>query len=125
MNNPRITKKEHGLLKGAIRRVFSRSELRQRAVNKTRIEHIDLKRPRVKKWSLCPICLKPTPTYKIQVDHVFPIIPYDTTFAEMSLDVVVDRVWCIEDNLQGICIECHLQKTKNERKIRKQGKIKK
>jgi hypothetical protein len=48
MNNPRVTSKERGLLKGAIRRVFSRSDLRRKVIELSRIDHTDSTRPRVK-----------------------------------------------------------------------------
>lgn len=120
--NTRISPKERGLLKGAIRRIFSRSELRRKIVDSIRVEHYDTNRPRVKKWSKCPKCSKNTPTYLIEVDHIIPIIPIDRSFLEMSLDEVVDRIWCEPTNLQAICKPCHNEKTKQERDARKKSK---
>lgn len=123
--NQRITKRERGLLKGALRRVFSRSELRQKVLNTADVFNIDPSRPRVKKWSRCPICLNLSPKYLMAVDHILPLIPINTTFEEMSLDTVVDRLWCEENNLQPICPDCHDAKTKKEReerKLHKKGK---
>lgn len=122
MNNPRITKKERGLLKGAMRRVFSRSELRQKVIATADVEHHDPARPRVKKWSKCPICRQLTPRYLMAVDHLDPVIPVNTSFEEMSLDTVVDRLWCEEHNLQPICPICHDQKSALERKLRTKNK---
>lgn len=56
------------------------------------------------------------------VDHILPLVPTDTTFAEMSLDVVVDRLWCEEHNLQSICPNCHDIKTAAEKEERKKSK---
>lgn len=120
--NDRITKKERGLLKGAFRRVFSRSELRLKVLQTCRINHFDPNRPRVKNWAICPICNRKVPLMNIAVDHIDPIIPIDTSFEEMSLDVVVDRMWCEERNLQPICDDCHDIKTKAERKQRTANK---
>lgn len=122
MNNPRITNKERGLIKGSLRRVFSRSELRQRVVELSRVDHSDPKRPRVKKWSKCKLCQEITPTYLMAVDHIIPLIPVDRSLAEMSWDEIVDRLWCEFFNLQAICPTCHDIKTKAERKERTASK---
>jgi 5-methylcytosine-specific restriction endonuclease McrA len=124
MNNPRITKKEHGLLKGALRRVFSRSELRNSVVKASLVEHLDPNRPRVKKWCLCNICRKPEAKSYVVVDHINPVIPVHTSFEAMSLDEVVDRLWCAINNLQVVCSSCHDEKTKQERKDRKAKRTK-
>lgn len=123
MNN-RITPKERNLLKGAVRRVFSRSDLRRKIVDLSRVDYYDAERPRVKKWSICPSCKKYIPTYQMQVDHIDPIIPINTAFEHMSLDEVVDRTWCEEHNLLATCIDCHKLKTKQENKLRREQKKK-
>lgn len=120
--NPRITKKEQGLLKGAIRRVFSRSELRKFAILTSIIEYIDPKRPRVKKWSMCTECKQPTPTYLMQVDHIDPIIPISKSLDTMSWDDVIDRTWCEQKGLNPLCKPCHSKKTKEENKLRRRMK---
>ncbi len=121
--NPRVTKKERGLLKGAVRRVFSRSELRLKVLNKTVIEgHTDPARPRVKRWSRCSSCTSLVPTYLLDIDHVLPVIPIDRSFDEMTLDELVDRIWCDEKNLAGICETCHDIKTKAENLERRKNK---
>jgi 5-methylcytosine-specific restriction endonuclease McrA len=116
--NKKLTAKERGLIKGAIRRVFARAELRQSVVDASRVEHSDVNRPRVKKWSLCASCEKIVPTYTVAVDHKDPVIPISTTFEQMSLDEVVDRMWCDIKNLQVLCESCHNEKTKAERALR-------
>ena len=121
MNN-RVTAKERGLLKGALRRVFSRSELRQQALKRVLTEHNDPKRPRVKKWGYCEECGEVTAAYELTIDHKDPVIPPHTTFEEMGLDKTADRLWCDLANLQAICNTCHDAKTKRERKIRRKKK---
>lgn len=119
MNNSRITPKERNLIKGAIRRVFARSELRQQVVKESDFkEHSDPSRKRVKNWCLCPICEKPTPRSYMQVDHIIPLIPIDKSLEDMSWDDIVNRLWCDKKNLMPICKECHLLKTKEEKKAR-------
>lgn len=122
MANPRISAKERGLLKGAIRRVFSRSELRRKVLDTADIEHFDPKRPRVRKWSRCPFCKEPTPKYLMQVDHIQPIVPVDTTLEAMDWDTVINSTWCQENNLTPTCQICHTAKTKAESVARKHYK---
>jgi 5-methylcytosine-specific restriction endonuclease McrA len=122
VKNPRITPKEWGLLKGALRRVFARSELHAEAVKLTRIDFKDLTRPRVTKWSRCMECKLPTPTYKIEVDHLKPVVPLNKEFSQMSLDEAVNNLWCPISDLQGLCHTCHNVKTKQERLERKRLK---
>lgn len=113
--NPNLSKKERNLIKGAIRRVFSRSEMRRRLIDATVIPgHYNSSRPRVKRWSLCKECKKIVPTYLINIDHIVPIVPLDGSFETMSLDTLVDRIWCEESNLKAICEDCHDVKTKAE-----------
>lgn len=122
LSNPRITAKERGLLKGSIRRVFARSDLRRKVLDSADIAHTDSTRPRVRKWSRCPICSKATPKYTMVVDHIDPVIPVDKSFEELGMDDTVNRTWCFEPNLQPICPDCHKHKTKLERAARKANK---
>lgn len=124
MANPRITVKERGLIKGALRRVFSRSDLRKEALSKSIIYHVDTTRPRVKKWSLCPECKQPTPSYLMQVDHIIPVVALDGRFEDMTLDQLADNLWCVSSNLLAICTPCHKLKSKAEAKIRRLNKKK-
>jgi 5-methylcytosine-specific restriction endonuclease McrA len=113
--NPRISKREYGLIKGALRRAFSRSEIRAEALKASVIPGFsDPKRPRVSKWSRCPSCDKLMPTYLMEVDHIEPVIPITIAFEDMTLDNVVERLWCDPKNLVAICEECHKQKSKKE-----------
>lgn len=122
MNNSRMSKKEQGLLKGAMRRVFSRSDLRRLVLDSRDVLHTDPSRPRVKKWSICEVCQKIHPKYTMAVDHVVPLVPLDRSLDEMSWDEVVDRLWCESKNLQVICDSCHDSKTSIERKERNKNK---
>lgn len=126
MNNPRVTAKERGLIKGAIRRVFSRSELRLAVISEAIIDHKDPNRPRVTKWCKCAVCRTPTPKYLTQVDHLVPLVPLESSLEEMSWDEVVARTWCDKSNLQAICLTCHKIKSvlesKERRKFKKERK---
>jgi 5-methylcytosine-specific restriction endonuclease McrA len=114
-NNPRITKREWGLIKGSLRRVFARSELRNAVVNATILEgYTDPERPRVKTWCYCKECEKPEARSYMVVDHVLPIIKIGESFEGMSIDEFVNRLWCDVANLSAICITCHKVKCKRE-----------
>ncbi len=121
-HNPRLTAKDRGLIKGALRRVFSRSDLRKQALEASRVEHVDPTRLRVKKWSRCPSCASYTPTYLMEVDHVLPVIPIDSTLELMTADELVSRIWCDATNLLAMCKGCHKIKTKAENKARRAKK---
>lgn len=119
-SNPRLTNRDNNLIKSAINRAFSRSELRKQVVEAAIIDHTDLTRPRVKKWCKCAICKKPTPKSYIEVDHIKPKILPNESFKEMSLDDYVDKTWCDISNLQPLCPECHEVKTQGEKKLKKE-----
>lgn len=120
--NERITSRERGLIKGALRRVFSRSDLRRDVIATSIIKHTDPRRPRVKAWGLCAVCRKHTPKSYLVVDHILPLIPVDQSFEEMSMDTFLDRLWCDPSNLQAICEICHFTKTSQEGKLRREFK---
>lgn len=122
MRNP-SNPKERNLIKGAIRRVFSRSELRRRALDKAHIkDYHDPSRKRVTRWGRCSTCNKLEPLYLLQIDHKEPIIPIDSTLEQMSWDEVVDNIWCDERNLQAVCKPCHKAKSKIENAQRRKNK---
>lgn len=122
-NNPRITAKDRGLIKGAIRRAFARSDLHKQAKALARVEHYDPNRPRVKKWSKCKGCGRLVPEYTTVVDHILPIIDVASSFEDQSLDETVNRTWCDISLLQVLCDEpCHKKKTDFEKEQRKKNK---
>lgn len=125
MNQP-TNPKERNLLKGAIRRLFSRSDLRLSIIQKAEIKHHDPERPRVTKWVNCSECGLIFPRYLAEVDHVEPIIGLDENIGDLPWDIIIERVWCDAKNLRVVDKECHKAKTKlenAERKLhRKKGK---
>lgn len=120
--NKRLTPRDRNAIKGGLRRAFSRSELHAKVIEASLVEHTDPTRPRVKKWCLCNVCKLPEAKSYVVVDHILPLVPVDTKFEDMSLDTVVDRLWCEEHNLQAICPECHDKKSASEREERKKNK---
>lgn len=119
MQNPRITKKERGLIKGALRRVFGRSDLRRSVIEAAIVRgYSNPKRKAVKFWVECTSCGEMEAKSNIQVDHVDPVIAINSSFDEMTLDEVVDRLWCDIKNLAVVCKPCHTRKSKAETKER-------
>lgn len=119
MKNSRLTNKERNMVKSAIRRAFSRSDLRKQALEAATVVHTDPCRPRVTKWAICVECNQTVPRYLMEVDHKIPVIPLHLTIEDMSWDDIVNRVWCDLDNLQAICKDpCHKAKSKQEAKQR-------
>lgn len=115
MNKPNtMTDKEKAFVKGALRRVFSRSELRKQVLDKSRVNHHDPTRPRVTKWSKCPECKDYVPTYLMEVDHISPVQRITETLADLTIEQLVYRIWCEEDNLVAICKPDHKAKSKAE-----------
>lgn len=114
----KLTAKERNLIKGAIRRVFSRSELRRSIITASQISHFDPERPRVKKWGRCTVCKQPTALYQLEVDHLDPIIPVNKTLEDLTWDEVVARVFCDPNNLDTKCKPCHYKKSKLENQER-------
>jgi 5-methylcytosine-specific restriction endonuclease McrA len=115
--------KERNLLKGALRRVFGRSELRNKVLDRHNIDYIDPTRPRVTRWSFCGECGVVEPRYKMQIDHILPVIRLDETLEDLSwTELIEERLWCDESNLMPICLPCHKQKSKIENKLRREYK---
>lgn len=118
MNNKRMTVKERNLVKGAVRRVFSRSDLRRSVADDAEVKHSDPRRPRVKKWAKCAKCGSVFPKYLGEVDHVLPIVPLDKALEDLSWDELINNLWCDKKYLQFLDESCHIEKTKEERKLR-------
>lgn len=119
--------KERNLLKGSLRRLFSRSDIRRSVIDDSRITgYHNLDRPRVTKWSYCSDCNKNVPTYLMECDHIEPIIKIGEALENLSWDTVIERIWCAKDNLRAVCKDCHKIKSKKEnaerRRLKKEAK---
>ncbi len=128
MNNDRISPKERNLIKGALRRVFSRSDLRKTVLEASVVKgYLDPERPRVKTWCRCEECEKLEPKSYMVVDHKNPVVPVNRSLEEMTWDELVNNLWTKLDNLQALCDTCHTVKTKAEnkerRKLKKEKKL--
>ncbi len=122
MKNPRITHKEKGLIKGALRRVFSRSELRRAVIDASVVQHTDPSRKRVKTWCRCNMCKELHPKSYMECDHITPVVGFGEASVDLDANTLVDRLWCEENNLQAVCDACHDKKSKEENKMRRAAK---
>ncbi len=109
-------------IKGALRRLFSRSpivfEVREKAVHPTK------KGVRGGKQYICSVCKNTFPGKEIQVHHKIPVIPLNKTIHDISYDTLVKRLFCKKSNLVAVCKECHSELTKKEKEERKKWKEK-
>ena len=117
--NKRLTPKDRGLIKGAMRRAFARSDLHREVLQESVVIHHDPARPRVTRWSRCRQCYGLTPTYKIEIHHLESVVPLDRPLDQMTWDEVVDRLWCDKFGLTAICPKCHNKITAEEKEARK------
>lgn len=123
MKNPRVTKKEQGLIKGALRRVFSRSDLRKAALAKNAVPYFFYpRRPLVKNWTFCGECGCIEPKSTLEVDHLDPVIKIQETLDMLTPTELVNRLWCELELLDPKCSDCHLKKTQEENKARREFK---
>lgn len=76
---------------------------------------------RLAKHFLCAKCKQEYTSTNVQVDHIKPIAGVDgfTTW-----DDFIERLFCSEDNLQVLCVECHAAKTAKEKAKRKKNETK-
>ena len=112
---------QESVIKGAIRRVFSRSPLVQEVRRKVREDRVQYNRdgkPSKKKavYYKCAICEKFVRAKYTSVDHKIPVI--DPVIGFLNWDIYIERLFCGVENLQLLCSTCHDEKTNKERKIR-------
>lgn len=104
------------IVKGALRRAFVRSP--QCIECRNNAKHPTIKGPRGGAQYVCAICDETFGASNVQVDHIKPAIPVNSSLEEMSWDEIIYNIFCNIKNLQLVCKECHLMKTAEERKER-------
>jgi 5-methylcytosine-specific restriction endonuclease McrA len=106
-------------IRGAIRRVFSRSPIVREVLMEGRreIPKFNKDGSRSKKDAVqyqCQICSSWVSSTKIAVDHIDPVISVDDGFVDWN--TFVERLgFENKKNLQRICDDCHNKKTNAER----------
>ena len=110
---------QNAAIRGAIRRIFSRSPVKIAVLRKVRreIPRYNKDGSRGKKDAVqyqCNVCKSWVGSTKVEVDHIVPVIEV-TERGFIDWNLFVDRLFCDEKNLQVICDPCHDKKTQVER----------
>jgi 5-methylcytosine-specific restriction endonuclease McrA len=78
---------------------------------------VNEKTGRIAQHYLCSSCSKEFPAKDVQVDHIHPVVDPKKGF--ISWDVFIERLYCEKENLQVLCKGCHLVKSNEEKKEKK------
>lgn len=117
---------QNAAIRGAIRRIFSRSPVKIEVLKKVRreIPRYNKNGSRGKRDAVqyqCAVCKSWVGSTKVEVDHVIPVIEVNEKgFVDWNL--FVERLFCGPENLQVICDPCHDKKTAVERMKRQAAK---
>ena len=117
----KYTFNQNAAIRGAIRRVFTRSPIIREVMMKVRKEFPKLNKDgrKAKKNAikyLCNVCQQYIGSTKISVDHIIPVVSIEEGFIDWN--TFVERLFCDITNLQVICDDCHQLKTNQERSKR-------
>src|ERR1035437_6889283 len=112
---------QESVIRGALRRAFSRSPLVREVLEDSRQEFPRYKKDGTrhkKNWvkRQCQGCNEWVSSGHIVVDHIDPVI--SVTHGKQDWNTFIDRLWCNtsgKTNLQRICDPCHDLKTQGER----------
>lgn len=74
---------------------------------------INKKSGRLAQHFLCGCCGGEFTSKDVQVDHIKPVV--DPTKGFKSWDSFVENLFCESNNLQVLCLDCHRQKTYQEK----------
>lgn len=112
---------QNAAIRGAIRRIFSRSPIVREVLMAGRREipkyNKDGSRSKVNAVQYeCQTCNTWVSSTLVSVDHVVPVISTDIGFVDWN--VFVERLFCKKENLQRICDPCHDKKTYSEKVAR-------
>jgi len=119
---------QNASIRGAIRRLFSRSPVHKEVLMKVRREVPKFNKDgaRAKKDAvqyLCNVCKGWVGSTKVEVDHILPVIEVNE-HGFVDWNMFVDRLFCGPENLQVICDPCHDKKTHDEQQKRQAAKDK-
>lgn len=117
------------MIVGSLKRCFSRSPIVREFLHKYRREEIwfkkdgtQAKKPRV--LYKCWHCHKEFNSNQIQVDHIIPVVPVNIPAKHLSYNILVNRLFCDESNLQILCKEHHKDKSQQENAVRQEWMLK-
>ena len=117
---------QNAAIRGAIRRIFSRSPVKIEVLKKVRREvprfckdGTRAKRDAVQ--YLCNVCKSWVGSTKVEVDHIVPVVEVNEK-GFVDWNIFVERLFCGPENLQVICDPCHDKKTHEEQMRRQAAK---
>lgn len=99
-----------------------RNECLKRARKRVLVRHSKAGKPIFKFHWQCAVCKEWTKNEKeMEVDHIVEIGSFCGNW-----DIYVRKVYCGQENLQAVCVKCHMKKTKkfNSAESRWKRKIK-
>lgn len=124
MSKQKVKWNQEMAIRGANRRLFTRSPVVVEKLNESRQEFPRYKKDgsrHKKNWvkRQCEVCSQWVSAAQIAVDHVDPVVPLGgfapTLDMWARITIFLQRLWCDKSNLQRICDPCHDQKTAKER----------
>lgn len=102
------------LLRHGTLRFPNRNEVLNEAKTKKKVNKLS---GRMAQHYKCAKCKKEFPLSKIAVDHIQPVVDVKEGFT--TWDNFISRLFCVKDNLQCLCDDCHDKKTQQEKENRK------
>ena len=114
-----ITKKDLQAIRGALRTAFIRSDFKRAYLDSISIKEYRLKKSGAKykrptTYFICAMCSTKHLLKDCKVDHIKPI---GQLFKFEHVGGFIERLWCSWSNLQGLCDDCHKEKTAYERSL--------
>ena len=104
-------------LKNYIQFILRKASVRWKPRNEAKV------RARVSRGQYkCSVCNGIFRRTQVEMDHKEPVVPLDTSFQEMSLELYCERLLVPVDGWQCICKECHAIKSGLENSVRAEYK---
>jgi 5-methylcytosine-specific restriction endonuclease McrA len=101
-----------------IRSMFRRWPNKFMVLNEAkRGKHLNERTGRIAEHYICAMCNSLSPAKEVQVDHINPVVDPEIGFVDWN--TFIDRLLCPKENLQVLCLACHLVKTRLEKEKRK------
>ena len=117
-NNEWTVSRFNSFIKGALRNASIKWPPKWKTLKAASVgKKINWRTSRLAEHYKCNSCNKEFPAKEVQVDHIQPII--DPAKGFVNWDVVIENMFCEQENLQVLCLTCHKAKTLAERAISK------